>query len=112
MTNFTFLARWANLANQEQVVHVPPDIVEMFQTLPGFSSEYEAVPYLKKHVLSSAALPHDVEMSVAILYVMYGNWKVLDSDALYLSDLLMVAEQIAEHPKFIEQFYQENSLVQ
>lgn len=59
------------------MVHVPPDIVEMFQTLPGFSSEYEAVPYLKKHVLSSAALPHDVEMSVAILYVMYGISKGL-----------------------------------
>lgn len=98
-------------SNQEQVVRVPPDVVEMFQTLPSFSSEYEAVPYLKKHVLSVAVLPHDVEMSVAILYVMYANWKALDSDALYLSDLMMVAEQIAEHPKFIEQFYQENGLL-
>lgn len=99
-------------SNQEQVVRVPQDVVEMFQTLPSFSSEYEAVPYLKKHVLSGAVLPNDVEMSVAILYVMYANWKALDSDALYLSDLMMVAEQIAEHPKFIEQFYQESGLVQ
>ncbi|ABN63941.1 hypothetical protein [Shewanella baltica] len=98
-------------SNQEQVVCVPPDVAEMFQTLPSVSSEYEAVPYLKKHVLSGAVLPHDVEMSVAILYVMYGNWRVLDSDAMYLSDLLMVAEQITEHPKFIEQFYQENGLL-
>jgi hypothetical protein len=98
-------------SNQEQVVLVPPDVVEMFQMLPSFSSEYEAVPYLKHHVLSSAAVLRDVEMSVAFLYVMYANWKALDSDALYLSDLMMVAEQIAEHPKFIEQFYQANDLL-
>ncbi len=98
-------------ANQEQIVRVPPDVIEMFQTLPGFNSEYESVPHLKKHVLTSAGVHRDLEMSVAILYVMYGYWKVSDSDSLYFADLIMLAEKIVEHPTFLEQFHMGNNLL-
>ena len=91
-----------------KIVQISSEMVELFKTLPSFSSTYEAVPYIRQFRKDKNSIQHpDNPEDVATLYAMYGHWTTTGSDTIYTSELLLAGQLIFENPLFKEKFYSE-----
>ena len=98
--------------NDPQLVRISSEMVALFETLPSFSSTYDAVPYIRqfqKNINGKQFL--DSAKEVAVLYAMYGHWTISGSDVIFLSELLFAGDIVFENPIFQDKFYSEFPLL-
>jgi len=88
--------------NNPTIVRVSPELLQLFETLPPPSPDYDSAPELRDYFETNATeSTSDIKMSVAIAYVMYGHWFTSGSDVIARSELLSLAQQIVESEKFL-----------
>ncbi|WP_143026629.1 hypothetical protein [Ferrimonas sediminum] len=84
------------------MMHITPQTLKLFTSLPPFEATFSAVPAVKEHLVAKGV--QDLLAGTAMLFVQYGHWYTSGSDTILVSELVNVSNMMMANPKFLHQF--------